>query len=173
MTLEWPRDQIERFSVYGFSIDYPLVCRIEFKPKNSRGKGDMVFHFPDKEKLFVSWGDLTVAQKNFQTLEGQVEHNMQSLRKRSKRLNVQNLARTTDSLTVSSHRTIFNNIRLEERGPGLFRRSNVSRSAYTVHLHCPNSNRFFVIYTLLSPKAPEDFENLFKKMASSLKCHQA
>lgn len=173
MTLEWSREQIERFSVYGFSIDYPLVCRIEFKPKNSREKGDMVFHFPDKEKLFVSWGDLTVVQKNFQTLEGQVEHNMQSLKKRSKRLNVQDLARTSDSLTVSSHRAIFDHLRIEEPGPGLFRRSKVSRSAYTVHLHCPNSNRFFVIYTLLSPKAPEDFEDLFKTMASSLKCHQA
>jgi len=173
MTLEWPREQIERFSVYGFSIDYPFVCRIEFKPNNTRGKGDMVFHFPDKEKLFVSWGDLTGAQKDFQTLEGQVEHNMQSLKKRSKRLNVRNLARTTDSLRVSSHRAIFNRIRIEEPGPGLFRKTKVSRSAYTVHLHCPNSNRFFVIYTLLSSRAPEDFESLFKAMVSSLKCHQA
>ena len=173
MTFEWPREQIERFSVYGFSIDYPLVCRIEFKPMNSRGKGDMVFHFPDKEKLFVTWGDLTVAQKNFQTLEGQVEHNMQVLKKRCKRLNVQNLTRTTDSLTVSSHQAIFNHIRLEELGPGLFRRSKISRSAYTIHLHCPNSNRFFVISALLSPKASEDFEGLFKTMASSLNCHQA
>ena len=32
----------ERFSVYGFSIDYPKDARIEFNPKARRGEGYIV-----------------------------------------------------------------------------------------------------------------------------------
>jgi hypothetical protein len=48
----------EKFSVYNFSLDYPPVCRIEFNPKSRHESGDVVFHFPDKEKVFVTWGSL-------------------------------------------------------------------------------------------------------------------
>ena len=52
-----------------FSMDYPEVCRIEFNPKSMKQKGDVVFHFPDREKIFVSWGKLDVAQKKLQRLK--------------------------------------------------------------------------------------------------------
>ena len=59
------KPEFETFSVYSFSIDYPPVCRVEFNPKSRREAGDIVFHFPDKEKLFLSWGNLEKAQKKF------------------------------------------------------------------------------------------------------------
>ena len=63
MTLQFPNSESEPFSAYGFSIQYPMVCRVEFNPKSLRGKGDVVFHFPDREKLFVTWGNLAAALK--------------------------------------------------------------------------------------------------------------
>lgn len=102
----------EKFSVYGFSIDYPKVCRIEFNPKSRREGGDVVFHFPDREKLFVTWGGLDKVQTKFPTVEQQAEHTMKNIRKTG---NVRNLERVKqDSITVSSHQAAFNHMTLDE-----------------------------------------------------------
>jgi hypothetical protein len=168
MALQFPNDQSERFSVYGFSIHYPSICRVEFNPKSSRGRGDLVFHFPDREKLFITWGNLSAAQKTFHTLENQVEYSMKSIKKSS---NIKNLTRSTDSMEVNSHRAAYNYLQLEELGRGLISRAKIPRSAYSVHLHCPNSERFFAIYSPLTPMAPHDFGDLFKAMVLTFKCH--
>ena len=62
------KEGFETFSVYNFSVDYPAVCRIEFNPKSRREAGDIVFHFPDREKVFLTWGKLEDAQKKFPTV---------------------------------------------------------------------------------------------------------
>jgi len=90
------------FSVYNFSIGYPRECRVEFNPKSRREAGDIIFHFPDREKVLLSWGDLEKAKKKFETAEKQAEHSLQVI-KNSR--NVKKAERLwTDILSLNKHR---------------------------------------------------------------------
>jgi hypothetical protein len=164
-------EDFETFSVYNFSIDYPPVCRVEFNPKTRREGGDIVFHFPDREKVFLSWGNLEKAEKKFETAEKQAEHSLQVVKKSGNVKKMEKLS--SDSLTLNSHKAAYNRVRLDEQSGGLFPgKRTVPHDAYSVHLHCDKSSRYFVIYTMLSPKAPEDFgDAIFMVMTKSFKCH--
>lgn len=160
----------ERFSVYGFSIDYPNVCRVEFNPKSRREAGDIVFHFPDKVKTFLSWGELEKATKNFQTVEKHAEHSLETMKKSG---NVKNFVRVShDSITVHSHKGAFNRVRLEEVTVGFFTgKRTAPRETYSVHVHCPGSSRYFVVYTMIPSNMEMEYEKSLMTMANSLKCH--
>ena len=160
----------ETFSVYKFSIDYPNVCRVEFNAKSRRESGDVVFHFPDKEKLYISWGKLEEARKRFQTIEGQAEHGIKTLSKSSSVRGTERIKK--DMIKVNSHKAVYNHIRLNRASPGLFSGGKTTlHDSYSVHLQCDKSSRYFVIYTLLSPNAPKDFEDLMNTIVASFKCH--
>ena len=161
----------EKFSVYNFSIDYPPVCRVEFNPKSRREGGDIVFHFPDREKVFLSWGNLEKAEKKFETAEKQAEHSLQVVKKSGNVRKMEKLE--TDSLVLNSHTAAYNRVRLDEQPAGLFpSKRTIPHDAYSIHLHCDKSSRYFVIYAMLTPKAPEDFGvAIFKVMANSFRCH--
>jgi hypothetical protein len=162
----------EKFSVYRFSMGYPPVCRVEFNPKSRREGGDIVFHFPDKEKVFLSWGALEKATKKFESVEKQAEHSIQSVKKSGGVKGFEKLSE--DTLSINDHKAVFNRIRMEEVRGGFFpggRSSGIKREALSLHLHCDNSARYFVIYAMLTTRAPEDFSDLYMTMAKSFKCH--
>ena len=163
-------DELERFSVYRFSIDYPAVCRFEFNPKTRREKGDIVIHFPDKQKVFLSWGNLAVVTKKFQTANEFANHSIKSM---AKSRNVGKTDRMTEkTLSVNSHEAFYNMVRFHETPMGLFSRGKgVARVTCSVHLFCRQSSRYFVIYALLTPAAPEDFDKLFLTMVETFHCH--
>jgi hypothetical protein len=152
-------------------MNYPAVCRFEFNPKTRREKGDVVIHFPDKEKVFLSWGDLAVVTKKYQSAN---EFANQSIKSMGKSRTVGKTERIDEkSLTVNSHEAFYNKVLYHETAPmGFFSkgRTNV-RTTYSVHLYCPRSSRYFVIYALLTPNAPEDFDKLFLEMVDSFRCH--
>jgi len=165
------KESFEKFSIYGFSIDYPKVCRIEFNPKSRREGGDVVLHFPDREKVFVTWGAIEKVQEKFPTVEEQAEQTLKNIRKTG---NVRNFERVKqDSIEVNSHKAAFNHITLDEAAGGLFPgKRTVKHEAYSVHLRCAESSRYFVIYTMLSPNAPPDFGELYDTMVHSFRCHK-
>ena len=164
------KSNLETFSVYKFSIDYPNVCRVEFNPKSRRESGDIVFHFPDKEKVFISWGNLEKAQKRFPTVEEQAEHGIKTVSKNSSIKGTERIKK--DMIKVNSHNAAYNHVRLNQASAGLFGGGKTTpRDAYSVHLQCDKTSRYFVIYTLLSANAPKDFEDLMKVMIESFKCH--
>ena len=160
----------ERFSVYRFSIHYPSDVRIEFNPKSRRGEGDIVFHFPDRVKIFLSWGDLEKARQRFGTVGEHAAHGLERIKKAG---NVKNFEKvSSDSMNVNSHKGAFNLAKFEEVTVGLFRGKVKSpREAYSVHVHCPESSRYFVLYALLPIGGRVDHDKAFRKMAESLKCH--
>jgi hypothetical protein len=165
-------ENFERFSVYGFSLDYPKVCRIEFNPKSRREGGDVVFHFPDREKLYLTWGALEKVQEKFPTVEEQAEQSLKTIRKTGSVRNLERLKQ--DSIEVNSHRAAFNHIRLDEAAGGLFpSKRTVKHEAYSVHLRCSESTRYFVIYTMLSANAPQDFGELYDYVVQSFRCHKS
>jgi hypothetical protein len=160
----------EHFSVYGFSIDYPEDSHVEFNPKSRRGEGDVVFHFPDKTKIFLSWGDLEKALKRFSTVE---EHANHSLNRVKTARNVKSFERIShESFRIRSHEGVYNQAKVEELTAGLFTGKRRSlREAHSVHVHCPKSSRFFVIYALLPIGPTYDYAKTFTSMANSLRCH--
>lgn len=164
------KDGFETFSVYRFSMDYPAVCRVEFNPKSRREAGDVVFHFPDREKVFLSWGKLENALKKFPTVEEQAEHSLKSVKKSTQ---VKNFDRVTqDSLEINSHKAAYNRVKMEEVPASFFGgKRTIKREALSLHVHCESMSRYFVIYALLSPNAPADFADLFLDMVHSFKCH--
>jgi hypothetical protein len=162
---------MEKFSVYRFSMGYPAVCRFEFNPKTRREKGDVVIHFPDKEKVFLSWGPLAVVTKKFQTADQFANNSIKSM---SKSRNVSKSEKIEEkSITVNSHPAVYNKAQFHETaGMVLFGKPRTNlRTTLSVHLLCPKSSRYFVIYALLTPNAPEDFDELFLRMVDSFRCH--
>jgi hypothetical protein len=172
------KPEFETFSVYKFSMNYPPICRVEFNPKTRREGGDIVFHFPDPdkpraptEKVFLSWGALNKATKKFQTVDEQAEHSLKAVKKSSGVKSFEKVAQ--DTLEIGGHKAVYNRIRMEEVRGGFFpgRGGGVKREALSLHLHCEKSSRYFVIYAMLTPNAPEDFGDLFMTMAKSFHCH--
>ncbi len=163
-------EDLERFSVYGFSVNYPKDSWVEFNPKSRRPQGDVVFHFEDRTRIFLSWGDLQRALKSFQSVEQHAEHTLNTIRKS---VNVRNFERVTqDTITIHTHRGAFNRIRLEEMRAGLLTsRKGVQQDAYSVHVHCPESSRYFVIYTVVAKSAENEYGPILTTMANSLECH--
>jgi hypothetical protein len=164
------KEGIERFSMYAFSIDYPEVCRLELNPKTTRQKGDLVLHFPDREKMFVSWGELDDAKKAYGTAEAQAE---QTIKAASKDARTKGLVRLEkESIQINSHIGIYNHVRLEQAKSGLIpRRDAIKHDIFSLHLHCDLTSRYFVVYSMPSQFAPEDFGDLFKDLARSVECH--
>jgi len=169
VTLFLEKEDLETFAAYGFSIDYPSACWIELNKRSNRESGDVFFHFPDNDKIFLSWRDLKKAKKKFQTVEEQAEQGVKKIRKSS---SVKTFERVVqDTLELNSHRAAYNHFRLGEVVRFFSGREPVGREGFSLHLRCENSARYFVIYTVLSSSAPENFEDLFKAMMNSLRCH--
>jgi len=153
-----------------FSMDYPEVCRIEFNPKSVKQRGDVVFHFPDREKLFVSWGQLDIAQKKFATLEEQAEKSLKAASKGTQTKNMERIKQ--DSIKVNSHKAVYNHVRMQEMQRGFFpSKQKMMRDVLSIHLHCEPTSRYFVLYAMPTRNAPEDFGDLFLDMAHTFECH--
>jgi hypothetical protein len=161
---------MEHFSVYRFSMEYPTVCRFEFNPKTKREKGDIVIHFPDKEKIFLSWGDLTTVTKKYPTANDFAKHSIKSM---GKSRNVGKTDRLDEkTIRVNTHEGFYNKVQFHETAMGFFSKGRTTvRTTCSVHFYCPKSSRYFVIYALLTPNAPEDFDKLFLEMVDSFRCH--
>jgi hypothetical protein len=161
---------MEHFGVYRFSMDYPNVCRFEFNPKTRREKGDIVIHFPDREKVFISWGDLAAVTKKYPSANEFATHSIKSM---SKSRNISKTDKIEEkTLTVDSHEAFYNKVRFHETAAMMLSKGRTTvRTTCSVHLYCPKSSRYFVIYALLSPNAPEDFDKLFLEMVDSFRCH--
>ena len=161
---------LEKFSIYGFSIDYPKDLRIEFNPKSRRGEGDVVFHFPDRVKIFLSWGDLEKASKKFQSVEDHADHSLKRIKTAG---NVKDFERVFhDSIRIRSHDGVYNRAKFGEVSMGFFSgKKKNPREAHSVHVHCPETGRYFVIYALLPAEGTFDYEKIFSAMAKSLHCH--
>jgi hypothetical protein len=91
----------------------------------------------------------------------------------AKSRNVGKTDRMTEKiLSVNSHEAFYNMVRFHETPMGFFSRGKgVARVTCSVHLFCRQSSRYFVIYALLTPTAPDDFDKLFLTMVESFRCH--
>ena len=160
----------ENFSIYGFSIDYPETCRVGFNSKSRREAGDVSFIFPDSVKIFLSWGDLGKVSKRFGSVE---EHADYGLDKMQKGKNVKNFERVSrNTMPLHNHRGSVNKVRFDEKGLKLFGHGkDIPREAYSLHVHCDKSNRYFVLYTMTPADGDVRFDRIMESMGESFNCH--
>jgi Zn-finger nucleic acid-binding protein len=160
----------ERFSIYGFTIDYPEECRVEFNSKSRRETGDVVFRLPKNIGIFLSWGELGKVLKRFGSAE---EHANYSLDTMKKGKNVKNFERVSrDTISLHNHNGSVNKVRFEERTLRLFARSkDIPREAYSLHVHCDKSERYFVLYSMASANDETRLDRIMELMRESFICH--
>jgi hypothetical protein len=159
----------ENFSMYGFAIDYPAECRVEFNSKSRREMGDVVFRFPENVRIFLSWGELEKVSKRFSSAE---EHANYSLDAMQKGKNVKNFERVLrDTVPMHSHNSSVNKVKFDEKGVKFLPGSkDLPREAYSFHVHCDKSKRYFVLYTM-APANEVRYDRMMDSMRESFKCH--
>jgi len=157
-------------ALYGFSAKYPKTARLEFNPKSTRKKGDVVFHLEEGFKIFLSWGSLEEARKRYTTAaaqaSGSVEHSVKSSRGKLDGVP------ETMNMKIQDHDAVYTHARmLVERGSFPFGARGVTQDVYALHVHCDDSARYYVVYAFGRPEASEELEKVFEPIMSSLKCH--
>jgi hypothetical protein len=165
-------ESFERFSIYGFALDYPEACRVEFNAKNRRESGDVAFHFPspDRVRIFLSWGELEKVTKRFKTTQEHAEYSLNAMKQGKNVKNFELVSR--DSLGSQVHRGTVNKVKFDEMTTGMFfGKRGIPREAYSLHVHCENSNRYFVLYSMAPSSVEGRYDKIMAKMRDSFKCH--
>ena len=155
--------------MYGFRIDYPEECRVEFNSKSRREAGDVAFRFPENARIYLSWGELEKVAKRFNSAE---EHANYSLEAMQKGKNVKNFERVhRDTIPTHSHKGTLTKVKFDEKGVRFIPGSkDLPREAYSFHVHCDKSNRYFILYGM-TPANEARFGRIMDSMRESFKCH--
>lgn len=164
-------DSCEHLTLYNIQIEYPISARLELNPKSTRGQGDVVFHFDKYTKIMLSWGELETAKNRYPTAEAQAADSI----KRARNVNrVRDLkVMRHDELSINGHKAPYYRTQFEVTSSGLLLARGVGKQeTHSIHLHCPRSGRYYVVYgSATSLEASEDQWILLRHMSSSLRCH--
>ena len=165
------KDNFERFSIYSFGIDYPNDCRVEFNSKGRRETGDVAFHLPEKIRIFLSWGELAKVANRFNSVQEHAEFSLNAMKKGKSVRNFEQVSK--DSVPVNTHNAALNKIRFEEMISGFpfSGKKPVQREAYSLHVHCEDSKRYFVLYTMAPYDGQGKYDRTMTAMIDSFKCH--
>jgi hypothetical protein len=159
----------ENFALYGFQMKVPETWRVEFNPKGTRKKGDVVFTSPKKNRIFVSWGPLENVSKRFKTIEEQRDWGLSALKKSRDVRSI--LVTGTRETLICGHKALITHVSASVRG-GLMARRHPDRHLDSAYFYCPTKSRYYIVYSLLNtPDEYSDFSKLFDTMAQSLICH--
>jgi len=165
-------ESFEQFSIYGFALDYPSECRVEFNSKSRRESGDVVFHFPapDSVRVFLSWGELEKVTKRFKTTEEHAEYSLDAMKNGKNVRNFEVVSR--DSLSSEIHNGAVSRVKFDEMATTLLSgKKGMPREAYSVHVHCEKSNRYFVLYSMAPSTVEGRYDKIMTTMRDSFRCH--
>jgi hypothetical protein len=158
----------ERLQAYGFGIDYPSDCVIEFNPKSTRSQGDIAFRSPSNYKLFLSWGELEKVKK-LNGVEGHADYSIKKMQG-SREAKVGEVYK--ESTVVNGHPASFRDVSMELVSRGIFFNTTKSpRQVRSLHVHCEVSSRYFVIYSPVSPEKSEEQAEAVSRMIKNFSCH--
>ena len=159
----------EKFSMYGFELMIPSDWRVELNPKTSRDRGDVVFQSKKGNRIFVSWGPLSEAQDKFKTLEEHRDTNVERIRKGPDVTEVK--VSDLKELQIGGHRALGSHVTASVKG-GMLSKKTTERDVWSVHVHCPNKARYYVVYSMTrDPEEYEDFSKVFDVVSESFACH--
>jgi hypothetical protein len=159
----------DRFEAYGFGVDYPSDCVIEFNPKSRRTEGDLAFKSPNGYMLYLSWGQLEKVKK-LGGVEGHADYSVQKIKGR-REAKVGDVRK--DTVDANGHRSAFREVNVEMVRRGIL--SNPIKSPQQVrslHIHCDVSGRYFVIYGPVGPEKSREQGETVSRMVKSLVCHR-
>jgi hypothetical protein len=160
--------EFERLAVYGFGIDYPADCVVEFNPKSDRNAGDVAFKSPNGYKIYVSWGELKKVEK-FQDVEAHADYSVDRIRG-SREANVIDAQR--ESTKVNGHDAALSRVKLDLIKRGLFfNKTRTAQDVLSLHIHCANSSRYFVIYGPGRPDQAASQSEAVSRMIETFTCH--
>ncbi len=153
--------------IYGFSFQFPSTSKLEFNPKFKREDGDVAVKSPDKANVFVSWGDLDKVIKKAPTIQDHAKFSLDRVKK-----SVQGKMTTLESkdIKVGGHDAVFNHVKIEVPRRGLFGKGQL-QDVRSVHLHCDETKRFYVIYATSTEQNKEVQGRTMQEIVDSLQCH--
>ena len=158
----------ELFSMYGFSIEYPDTWEVELNRKSERTVGDVVFRTA-RHRIFLSWGPLEQVQEKYGSLGGQAEACIKKVRKGGDVRKLQTVEHSGTS--VNGHEAIFNRFRVT-LGVSFYAMRTAYRELSSVHLHCENTGKFFVLYeSIMGSDTVTGLETIFGHMKDTFRCH--
>ncbi len=161
----------EKFAMYGMEVEIPADWRVEFNPKGNRKKGDVVFQSPGGNRFFVSWGPLDEAQKRFKTLEDHRDYGIKRVQKGPdvRSTEVSDLS----EIQIDGHKALVSHVAAKIQR-GMMSRGVSQRDIWSVHFHCPNTSRYYVIYSMQRDAAEyEDIRVVFNSLIRTVACHPA
>lgn len=158
----------EKLMIYGFSLDYPINCKLEFNPKFERGEGDVAIKWPTNEHIFVSWGPLEKIKNKVGNAEAHANFSLEKIKKnqRAKVTRLEHLLRE-----VNGHHSSYDHIKLEIPSTGLFGGKPQFQEIRSFHLHCDRTSRYFVIYESTSPERAKERQDAIESVVTSFACH--
>lgn len=160
--------EFERFAIYGFSVDYPVGTVVELNPKSTRDDGDVAFKYHRANVFFLNWGPLAKVEK-FQGVEGHASYSMDRIRKNR---DAKIKDHIQDTIKLNGHSSPFNHVwvNMERRG-ALFGVSKSSHEIRSIHVHCTNSSRYFMIYVQGATELSELQGAVMDRMIQTFRCH--
>ena len=162
--------QYDHFSIYGFKIEYPKDWRVELKPKSEKETGEVAFHSPERDRMFVFWGILEEAKKRYASLDEHVERTIKKVKKIRGVNSLEVVERK--ELEMNGHRAIFALLKATFIQGFFLRRREVSQELLSSHLYCEQTARYFILHG--SPRSDEkstEHADVFEHMQKSFRCH--
>lgn len=159
----------EKFAIYGIELEIPSDWRVEFNPKGTRKKADVVFQSPQGNRFFVSWGPLSDAQRKFKTLEEHRDFGIQRVKKGPdvRSIEVSDLR----ELQIDGHRALLSHVDAKIQR-GMMSRGFARRDIWSIHFYCPETSRYYVIYSMQRDSDEfDDLSTIFRTLAEGVKCH--
>ena len=158
----------EKLMIYGFSLDYPTSCKLEFNPKFERKEGDVAIKWPTGEHIFVSWGPLEKIKNKVGNAEVHANFTLEKIKK-NQRAKVTRLEHTLRG--VNGHDSIYDHVKLEIPSPGLFGGKPQFQEIRSFHLHCDRTSRYFLIYESTLPERAGERQDAIERVVASFACH--
>ena len=153
--------------MYGFSVGYPDSWEVELNPKSDRSAGDVVFK-TTRQRIFLTWGSLERIKEKYGSLDKHAEAGLEKVRKGSDVKKMEMILHKEDS--VNGHRAIFNRFRATV-GVSFFAMRTAYRELSSVHLHCEETGKFFVISESVMGQDIVTDPEVFGHMKGSFACH--
>jgi len=159
-------EDYELFAIYGVSIEYPSDWNIEVGPLK-RDRGSVTFRSKDGGlSCALSWIPLKEVQKRFRDPKEQARKALDDVRGKS---GVKDLEVLEDrGMFVNGHEAAIMRLRATLKA-GVFSRSHFKSEIQVLYLHCDETQRCFVLFSL-GPQE-DKYAHVFNHMACSMKCH--
>lgn len=158
----------ETLMIYGFSFNYPAGAKIEFNPKFKREGGDVAVKLSGEYNTFVSWGMLAKLPERLSSISEHAKYSIENVRK-----SVQGKATSIENkqVDVNGHRAEYNHVRVDVPGRGFLARKGQVQEIHSLHIHCSESSRYFVIYGSSTPEKADSQGRTVAMLLDSFRCH--